>query len=75
MSEANDLRQFIRDMNTRADKRTDAVVRQLDAQTAQLRAQTAEIQQGRAALRDMRAQIRANTEAVLRVLDELRGSA
>ena len=68
MSEAENLRQFIRDMNTRADKRTDAVVRQLDAQTAELR-------EGRAALRDMRAQIRANTDGLLQVLDELRGPA
>ncbi|HEX8646495.1 MAG TPA: hypothetical protein VF715_06315 [Thermoleophilaceae bacterium] len=68
MAEADDLRQFMRDMNTRADRRTDAIVRRLDDQAAAMREQAAET-------RDMRAQIRANTEGLLRVLDELRGPA
>ena len=68
MAEADDLRQFMRDMNTRADRRTDAIVRRLDDQAAAMREQAAET-------RDMRAQIRANTQGLLRVLDELRGPA
>ena len=75
MSEAADLREFIRDMNTRSEKRNDAMIRRLDAGTAQLRELTVDIRESREDLRDMRAQIRANTEAVLRVLDELRGSS
>jgi hypothetical protein len=68
VAEADDLRQFMRDMNTRADRRTDAIVRRLDDQAAAMREQAAET-------RDMRAQIRANTQGLLRVLDELRGPA
>lgn len=68
MPDADDLRQFIRDINTRSDKRNDAVIRRLDAQAAAMREQAA-------AMRDMRAEIRANTQGLLRVLDELRGSA
>jgi uncharacterized coiled-coil DUF342 family protein len=75
VSETDDLRQFIRDVNTRAQKRDEVMLRRFDALTAQVHAQTAEIREGRAALREMRAEIRANTQGLLRVLDELRGPA
>ncbi len=56
-------------------RRFEAVTAQVRAQTAEIREQTAELKEGRAALRDMRAEIHANTQGLLRVLDELRGSA
>ena len=55
----DDLRQFMRELLTRFERRTVAMERRLDAQTD--------------AIRDMSDQIRANTQAVLHVLDELRG--
>ena len=63
----DDLRQFMRELLTRYDRDTEATVRRLDAGTAVLMEQVAQI-------RDMRAEIRAQTQAILHVLDELRGS-
>ncbi len=62
----DDLRQFMHELLTRFERRTQAMERRLDAQTDQLRQQTAQ-------MGDMRDAIRANTRAVLHVLDELRG--
>jgi uncharacterized coiled-coil DUF342 family protein len=75
MTEADDLRQFIREINTRSEKRNDAIVRRLDAQTEAMREQAAAMREQAAETREMRAEIRANTQGLLRVLDELRGSA
>ena len=66
----DDLRQFMHELLTRFERRTQAMERRLDAQSDALRAATAAHVN---AIDDMRDQIRANTEAVLHVLDELRG--
>jgi hypothetical protein len=66
----DDLRQFMHELLTRFERRTVAMERRLDAQTDALRDNTREM---REAMRDMREQIQANTQAVLWVLDELRG--
>jgi uncharacterized coiled-coil DUF342 family protein len=82
MTEADDLRQFIREINTRSDKRTEAIIRRLDAQAEAMRRQAEAMREQASAMReqaaetrDGRAQIRANTEGLLRVLDELSGPA
>ena len=62
----DDLRRFMHELLVRFEKRTDAMVRRLDAGTEQLRANTA-------AIDGMRGEIRAQTQAILHVLDELRG--
>jgi hypothetical protein len=67
----DDLRQFMHELVMRFERRTVAMERRLDAQTEAITENTREM---RESLHDMREQIRANTQAVLHVLDELRGS-
>ncbi len=62
----DDLRQFMHELIMRFERRTRAMEHRLDAGTAVLMEQVAQI-------RDMRGEIRANTQALLHVLDELRG--
>ncbi len=82
MSESDDLRQFMRELLARFDRSMGVIDRRLDAQAAEMREQAAVMREQAAVMReqaaetrDMRAQIRANTEGLLRVLDELRGPA
>ena len=83
----SDLRQFMHELLTRFERRTQAMERRLDAGTAVLVEMRAEIRENTsvlhemkadieactAAITDMRGAIQANTRAVLHVLDELRG--
>ena len=62
----DDLRQFMHELLMRFERRTQAMERRLDAQTDALRVNTRTMD-------DMRAEIRAQTEGLLHVLDELRG--
>ena len=73
----DDLRQFMHELLVRFERRTEslerrsaAMERRLDAQTEALRENTREM---RESMRDMRGEIRAQTQAILHVLDELRG--
>jgi hypothetical protein len=66
----DDLRQFMHELLMRFERRTLAMERRLDTQTEALRENTREMHES---LRDMRDQIRAQTQAILHVLDELRG--
>ena len=56
----DDLRQFMQEITTRFTRTMQAMERRLDANTA--------------AVHDMRGEIRAQTQAILHVLDQLRGS-
>lgn len=57
----------MRELLGRFDRSMNAIDRRLEAQAEQMREQAA-------AMHDMRAQIKANTDAVLHVLDVLRGA-
>jgi hypothetical protein len=66
----------------RIDRRMEAQTEQMRAQTEQMRAQTEQMleqagamREQAGAMRDMRLEIQANTQGLLHVLDELRGSA
>ena len=63
----DDLRQFMHELLTRFERSTQAMERRLDMGTEALRENTR-------AIHDMRGEIRAQTQAILHVLDELRGS-
>ena len=71
MSEADDLRQFIRDLNTRAERRTDVMVRTLEALTSEV---TAQRQTMTEAMADMLDELRAQRSALFLILDEIRGA-
>jgi hypothetical protein len=64
-----DLREFIREMNQRGEKHTNAVTARLDDQTTTLVAVQGEIAALQGEIEDQRKQIQANTQAVLSVLD------
>jgi uncharacterized membrane protein affecting hemolysin expression len=66
----DDLRQFMHELLARFERRTQAMERRLDLGTEALRENTRVMH---ASIEDMRADIRANTQAILHVLDELRG--
>jgi uncharacterized membrane protein affecting hemolysin expression len=65
----DDLRQFMHELLTRFERSTQAMERRLDMGTEALRENTRVLH---ASIEDMRADIQACTQAVLRVLDELR---
>lgn len=69
-----ELAQLNRDFLNRFDRAWKAIDRRLEAQTVQMLEQAAEMREQAGAMRDMRHAIRANTQAVLRVLDHLRGA-
>jgi hypothetical protein len=73
VGESEDLRQFIRDMITRFERRTDAMVRRLDEGTAQLRLLQAETRENTLAARDMREEMKAQRDGFLVLIDEIRG--
>ena len=82
MAESEDLRQFMRELLARFDRSMSAIDRRMEAQTEQMReqaaamrAQAAAMREQAGAMRDMRLEIQANTQGLLHVLDELRGSA
>lgn len=61
-----ELRQFTRDLLTRFERRTDAMIRRLDAQTDQLRALTSET-------REHTEWMKAQRQGFLALIDEIRG--
>ena len=67
---ADDDRQFMHELLMRFERRTQAMERRLDMGTEALRANTRVMH---ASIEDMRADIQACTQAILHVLDELRG--
>jgi uncharacterized coiled-coil protein SlyX len=69
----DDLRQFMHELLMRFERRTQAMERRLDAQTDAIREDTRAVRDMRASIADMREQIQANTQALLWVLDDLRG--
>ncbi|HEX8646496.1 MAG TPA: hypothetical protein VF715_06320 [Thermoleophilaceae bacterium] len=75
MGEPDDLRQFMRELLTRFDRSLSVIDRRLDDQAAEMREQAAVMRAQATAMRNMADEIRANTQGLLRVLDELRGPA
>ena len=73
MGESDDLRQFIRDMVTRFERRTEAMVRRLDEGTAELRLLQAETRENTFAARDMREELKAQRAGFMALIDEIRG--
>ncbi|HEX8065313.1 MAG TPA: hypothetical protein VF520_02170 [Thermoleophilaceae bacterium] len=82
MAEADrdDLRQFMRDLLARFDRSMGAIDRRLEAQAEamyamrdEMRANTARIRAHTTRIDDMRDEIKAQTRALLHVLDQLRG--
>ena len=73
MSEGDDLRVFLRDLLTRFEKRTDAIVERMDAQAEEMRQQAAAMRDMAAEIRANTERTRANTEGVMRVFDRLDG--
>lgn len=71
MSEADDLRQFIRDLNTRAERRTDVMVRALETLAVEVRAQRQTMAETMA---DMLDELKAQRSALFLILDEIRGA-
>ena len=71
MSEADDLRQFLREMLARFDRSMSVIDRRLDVQTEAVLAQTRTMERNTADIRD---EMRAQREALFLILDHIRGA-